>query len=55
MDRYAQPSTLAAQIEKLKDTLINGEKHCKKLYEDMVEACWEFIADHKVLQWKKVD
>lgn len=55
MDQYKRPSILAAQMYKLKVFLADGEKCCKKVYEDVVEACREFEADHKDLQLRKDD
>lgn len=49
VDGYGRPSILAAQIEKLKVSFADEEKHCKKIYEDAVEACQAFEADQKYL------
>lgn len=52
-DRYGRPFILAAQIERLKASLADGEKHCKKASEDAVEACRTFEAGREALQEKQ--
>lgn len=50
VNQYGKLSYLAAQIEKLKASLAEGEKNYKKVFENSTEACWAFEADRKDLQ-----
>ncbi|CAI8585274.1 unnamed protein product [Vicia faba] len=43
------------RIKKLKASLADGEKHCKKVYKDAAEACLVFEADRKALHHRKDD
>lgn len=53
VDRYGSPSSLASHIKRLNASLVEGEKHLKKAYEDAAEACCEFKTDQNILQRKK--
>lgn len=53
MDRYGRLSALAAQIENFKASFADGEKRCKKLFEDVSETFRAFKLDQKVLQQRK--
>lgn len=52
-NRYGRPSILAAQIERLKESLADGEKHRKKASEDKVEVCRKFEVGREALQEKQ--
>lgn len=53
--RYGRLSILVAQIERLKASLTDGEKHCKMVFEDTTKACQAFYARWEALQQKQVD
>lgn len=46
---------MVVQVAELKVSLVEGEKHWKKAFEDMKKVCRDFKENRKALQQKKDD